>query len=92
MADEPQDPEREAPSEQLENLREGSDDLSSRERFKRISNIALLMSYDLIDKLRYWEKVTLDLSEDQIAERVEHLADSVEQLREVYLAFSDLDL
>jgi hypothetical protein len=93
MADEPQDPKNEeAPSEQLENLRKNSDDLSSRERFKRISNIALLMSYDLIDKLRYWEKVTLELSEDQIAERADHLAASVEQLREAYLAFSDLDL
>ena len=43
-------------------------------------------------ELRYWERETLKLPEDQIEERHEHLRASVEQLRAAYLTFSDLDL
>ena len=61
-------------------------------RRQQISHIALLMAYDMIDKLRYWEKETLKLPETEIAKRLPHLANSAEQLREAYLAFSDLEL
>jgi hypothetical protein len=77
--------------DQLESLQQESDDLTPRQRFERISKIALLLGFDLIDKLRYWEKETSKLSDEQIASRLEPLADAVERLREAYLAFSDLE-
>jgi hypothetical protein len=91
MPDDPKDRKDEPSIDQLEGLSDGADDLSSRERFERISRIALLMSYDLIDKLRYWEKETVSLSEEQVSKRAEHLAKSVTRLREAYLTFSELD-
>ena len=95
MADNPKDPkdeEAEPSIDQFDDLRENEGDLTPKVRFKRISNIALLMAYDMIDKLRYWEKESLRLPEDEIAKRTKQLAESVEQLREAYLAFSDLEL
>ena len=94
MADEPQDPKKPdetTPVEQLESLRQADDELTPRQRFERMSRIALLLGYDLIDKLRYWEKETAKLSDDQIAKRLDELAGSVEKLREAYLAFSELE-
>jgi len=92
MTDDPKGPKDEPTIDQLEGLRDGADDMSPRERFERISRIALLMSYDLIDKMRYWEKETTGLSDEQITRRVEHLAKSVTRLREAYLTFSDVDM
>ncbi len=91
MSDEPKGPEDASPEEQLEELKGlNSDELSAKERFQKTSHIALLMAYDLIDKLRYWEKHTLDMSEEEVAQRLDHLVKSVEQLSAAYLAFAEL--
>ena len=78
MSDEPQEP---------------SDDaiLPPAEKFRKTTHIALLIAYDLIDKLRYWEKETVKLPVEQIERRQEHLVASIEQLRVAYLDFPDLD-
>ena len=94
MSDKPEDPQDRAPDEQLDDLKESvsAGELSSRERFRKTSHIALLMSYDLIDKLRFMEKGTLALPDDQIDERLERLAESVELLRAAYLSFAEQEL
>lgn len=90
MVDEPNDAPRE---EQLEELNKSanSGELSPREHFQKSTHIGLLMAYDLIDKLRYWEKETLKLPDEEIPRRLEHLISSVEQLRVAYLDFADME-
>jgi hypothetical protein len=63
-----------------------------RTMFKQVSNIAVCMSYDLIDKLRWFEKETLNLSDDEIRKRLPHMAGFLDQLKDAYLEFSDVDL
>ena len=63
-----------------------------RAMFKQVSNIAVCMTYDLIDKLRWFEKETLKLSDDEIRERIPHMAGFLDQLKDAYLEFSDVDL
>lgn len=70
---------------------EDTKELSTKEKFRKTSHIALLIAYDLIDKLRYWEKQTLELPDEQIEERQEHLVASIEQLRVAYLDFTDFE-
>jgi hypothetical protein len=65
--------------------------LSPRESLIQLSNVSLCLSYDLIDKLRFWEKETLKLSDEEIAARLEHLSIFLEQLRTAYLTFSESD-
>lgn len=72
--------------------RYAEDQRNPREQYRQVSNIALCMGYDLIDKLRWLEKETLHLSEDEIAERVPHLAAFLDHFKEAYLLFSDVDL
>lgn len=81
------------PIEQHDHLKESADrgELAPKEHFRRVANVGALLAYDLVDKLRYWEKETLALPEDEVAERLDHLVGSVEQLRAAYLAFADLD-
>jgi len=86
-----EDPQQRPPAEQLDELKATDEELSPKERFAKTSHIGLLMAYDLIDKLRYWEKETLKLPDDEVPVRLEHLAKSVDQLRDAYLTFSDLD-
>ena len=62
-----------------------------RELFRQVSRISLCMSYDLIDKLRWWEKETLELTDDEIAERLPHMAICLDRLRTAYLQFTDVD-
>ena len=69
----------------------GRGELSPKEHFRQIANVGALLAYDLIDKLRYWEKETLGLPDDKVAERLDHLTSSVDQLRAAYLAFAELD-
>lgn len=85
------DPQQKPPAEQLDELKTSDEALSPKERFEKTSHIALLMAYDLIDKLRYWEKETLKLPDEDIPVRLEHLAKSVDQLRDAYLTFADTD-
>ncbi len=90
MTDDPRNPDDEAPDERPGGAESGEP--SPKETFRKTSQIALLMSYDLIDKLRYWEKETLKLPEEEVAKRLGHMVKSVEQLRAAYLTFSDIDL
>ena len=60
--------------------------------FQQVSNIALCMSYDLIDKIRYWEKESLALPEKEIEKRIPHIARCLDRLKVAYLEFSDTDL
>jgi hypothetical protein len=63
-----------------------------RELFEQISHIAVYMSYDLIDKMRYWEKETLKLTPAEIEERIPHMARFLDRLKVAYLEFSDVDM
>lgn len=68
-----------------------SADSDPRELFKQVSHIAIYLSYDLIDKLRYWEKETLKLTDEQVEERLPHLATFLDRLKAAYVDFSDVD-
>jgi hypothetical protein len=63
---------------------------SPRELFEEISRIALCMSYDLIDKLRYWEKEVASLPDDEIDKRIPHLSALLDRLKTAYVEFSEL--
>jgi hypothetical protein len=63
-----------------------------REMFEQVSHIALFMAYDLIDKLRWWEKSTLELPDEEIAKRLPHTAAFLDKLRAAYLEFSETDV
>ena len=63
-----------------------------KELFQQVSNIALCMSFDLIDKIRYWEKESLSLPEQDIQKRIPHIARCLERLKVAYLEFSDTEL
>lgn len=62
-----------------------------RELFQQVSRIAQYMSYDLIDKLQYWEKETLKLSDDEVERRVRHVSRCLKQLQSAYVQFSETD-
>ena len=62
-----------------------------RELFQQVSRIAQYMSYDLIDKLQYWEKQTLKLSDDEIEQRIKHVSRCLSQLQSAYVQFSETD-
>jgi len=72
--------------------REESEPQAPRDSFQKISHITLLMSYDLIDKLRWWEKETLALSDEELAKRLPHTVALLEKLRTAYLEFAEMDL
>ena len=57
---------------------------------RRISQVALVMSFDLIDKLRWLEKEAENLPDDEVEERVRLMAAFTEHLRTAYLEFSDV--
>lgn len=82
------------PGENLDELKrryEAGQD-SPRELFEQISHIAIYLSYDLIDKLRFWEKETLKLSDEEIDRRIPHLSAFLDRLRTAYESFADVDL
>ena len=62
-----------------------------KETLRQISHITISMSFDLIDKLRFFEKETLKLSEEEIQRRTPHLAACLDSLRAAYLEFSEID-
>jgi hypothetical protein len=66
-------------------------DESAKELFRQVSNISLLVAYDLVDKIRWWEKETLKLDEDQVAERLPHMTEVLDQLKVAYVTFSEID-
>jgi hypothetical protein len=67
-------------------------ELAPRESFRRVSHIALLMSYDLIDKLRWLEKDTLGRSDEEVAARARHTQVLLDRLTAAYLGFAEVDL
>ena len=70
---------------------ESSDDEDPREMFTQVSRIALSISYDLIDKLRYWEKETLKLSDEEVEQRLAHMAGFLKRLKTAYVEFAEVD-
>ena len=62
-----------------------------RELFQQVSRISITMCYDLIDKLRFFEKETMKLSDEEIEQRLPHMTDSLDGLRKAYLTFADID-
>ncbi len=82
--------------DRLDKLLESEESRDAQERdpketFQQISHIAISMSFDLIDKLRFFEKETLKLSEEEIEKRTSHLAGCLDSLRAAYLEFSEID-
>ena len=63
-----------------------------RELFQQVSRIAQYMSYDLIDKLQYWEKETLKQSDEEIERRIKHISVCLSQLQSAYVQFSETDI
>jgi len=60
--------------------------------FEQMSHIAITLSYDLVDKLRYWEKETLEMSDADIEKRLGHMAVFLERLKKAYVDFAETDL
>lgn len=81
-----------SPEDQLDEILKnaGAGSLGPKEQFEQTTKIGLLMAYDLIDKLRYWEKETLEMPEETVVKRLDHLVSSVEELRTAYLSFSEM--
>ena len=67
-------------------------DESPLELYRQISHIAQFMSHDLLDKIQWWEKETLKLSEEEIDKRIPHMSALLEQLKLAYEMFSEVDL
>ena len=61
------------------------------ELFQQVSRIAQYMSYDLIDKLQYWEKETLKQPNDEIERRIKHVSRCLAELQSAYVRFSETD-
>jgi len=80
--------------EKLDSLKESqaSGDETAKELFRQISHIAVYLSYDLIDKLQYWEKETLQLPDDEIDKRIPHMSKFLDELKTAYETFTDVDL
>ena len=70
---------------------DGDEPESPKQLFRQVSHIALYLSYDLIDKLRWWEKDTLQLSDDEIEKRLPHMASLLDKLKIAYVEFSEVD-
>ena len=71
------------------NMEAGADD--PREMFSQISKIAVCVSYDLVDKVRWWEKETLKLTDAEIEQRLPHLTQVLEKLKTAYVTFAEVD-
>ena len=71
--------------------RDESDSDNPRELYRQLSHISLCISFDLIDKLRWLEKETLSLPDDEIEKRLAEMATLLDRLKEVYLEFADIE-
>ncbi len=69
-----------------------SNDHTPAELFEQMSHIAITLSYDLVDKLRYWEKETLEMSDEGIEQRLGHIAVLLERLKKAYVDFAETDI
>ena len=77
--------------EPLHEQRESSDHTPA-QLFEQMSHIAITLSYDLVDKLRYWEKETMEMSDEEIEQRLGHMAVFLERLKKAYVDFAETDL
>ena len=77
--------------EPLNEQRESNDNTPA-QLFEQMSHIAITLSYDLVDKLRYWEKETLEMSDEEIEKRLGHMAVFLERLKKAYVDFAETDL
>jgi hypothetical protein len=71
--------------------RYASENEDPRELFRQVNHIAVCISYDLIDKLRWLEKETMKLSDREVEERIPHITSFLDSLKQAYVQFSDLD-
>ncbi len=71
--------------------RSESEERDPKELFQQVSHIAITMSYDLIDKLRFYEKETLKLSDEEIGQRIPHMVESLTILKNAYVKFAEVD-
>jgi len=71
--------------------RDESDQDDPRELFRQLTHISLCISFDLVDKLRWLEKETLQLSDEDIEKRLPHMATLLDRYKEVYLEFADIE-
>ena len=69
-----------------------TDDHTPAQLFEQMSHIAITLSYDLVDKLRYWEKETLEMSDEEIEKRLGHMAVFLERLKKAYVDFAETDI
>lgn len=69
-----------------------SNDHTPAQLFEQMSHIAITLSYDLVDKLRYWEKETLEMSDEGIEQRLGHIAVLLERLKKAYVDFAETDI
>jgi hypothetical protein len=90
VKDQDEDKDRVAGSETPKGAGE-AEEQEPRKLFKQVSHIAIAMSYDLIDKLRFYEKETLKLSDKEVEERIPHMQKSLERLRVAYIGFAEVD-
>ena len=65
---------------------------TSAQLFEQITHIAITLSYDLVDKLRYWEKETVTMPPEEIERRLGHTAVLLENLKKAYVEFAETDL
>ena len=88
------DREHEDSLQQYEDWKQRSDsgDETAKVLFRQISHIGLCLSYDLIDKLRWWEKEAAKLSDEEIDQRIPQLSAFLAQLKTAYLTFAEMDL
>ena len=90
MSDRDDEPPRQDLDELKRRYESGED--TARELFTQISHIALYLTFDLVDKLRFYEKETLKLGDDEIDARIPHLSQFLDRLRSAYESFADVDL
>lgn len=68
-----------------------SDKEDPQEMFKQVCHIAMYMSYDLVDKIRWWEKETSQLGVEEVEKRLPHMAAFLDKLKVAYLEFADIE-
>ena len=69
-----------------------SSDHTPAQLFEQMSHIAITLSYDLVDKLRYWEKETLEMSDEEIEQRLGHMVVLLDRLKKAYVDFAETEL
>ena len=87
------EPTSDRPTEQLGDWEQGPDsgEQSPQEQFRQISHIAQLMSHDLLDKMRWWERDTLEKPDEEVEKRLDHMRAFLQEFQSAYVKFSEVD-